>query len=439
VEAAGLRQSLAEPLDIPLGGEKVRVGLRFRQWRSVSVCFIDHPPYFDRDGIYGSEGKDHPDNDRRFALFSRGVLEGAKAVGFKPDVIHAHDWQTGLVPAYLARFGRDDPFYAQTASVFTIHNMAYQGNFPRESLAVAGFPAEDFTPDRLEYYGRVSYLKAGLLYADLLTTVSPTYAREIQQSSDRGFGFEGLLRRRAGDLHGVLNGLDLEYWNPEKDPHLGLPYSAKDWRAGKAAAKKALRAECALGRKGGLPLAAVVSRLDFQKGLDLAVQALEPRHERCDVVVLGTGDPAIEELLSGYSRRRQESVSFHAGFDEAFAHRLYAAADLLVMPSRFEPCGLGQMIAMRYGALPVASRTGGLADTVFEDGAAGKPANGFLCEPGHAADRGRTLASASKTCGEPSWGPRVEAAMGCDFSWDRSMAAYLGLYSRAQRARAVRA
>ncbi|OGR85766.1 MAG: hypothetical protein A3J74_00710, partial [Elusimicrobia bacterium RIFCSPHIGHO2_02_FULL_57_9] len=390
VEAAALRGGVAYQLSIPLGAQKITAFLRYMQWKSVSICFIDYPPFFDREGLYGREGEDHPDNDQRFILFSRGVLEGTKAIGFKPQIVHAHDWQTALIPAYLKKQYASDPFFARTPSVLTLHNMAYQGNFSAQTLSAAGFGPGDFTSEGVEYFGKFSFLKAGIVYADFLTTVSPAYAREIAQSEKRGFGMEGLLRKRQSVLFGILNGIDTDAWNPEHDANLPRRFSSRDI-SGKAACKKAVQEQCRLPQKADIPLIAVISRLDYQKGLDIAICALEPRIDRCQAVVLGTGDGALQESFAALARRHPKAVYFHSGFSEALAHRLYAASDIFLMPSRFEPCGLGQMIAMRYGSLPVASKTGGLADTVMESGKDGFIPNGFLAEPGDAEDLGRAL------------------------------------------------
>lgn len=431
IRAASLEGGMTQPLKVPLDGGTVDVGLTFLHRRGVSVYFVDYPLFFDREGLYGNAGKDHKDNDRRFALFSRAVLEGAKAIGFKPDVIHIHDWQTGLVAAHLKRHYKDDPHFAGTGSVFTIHNMAYQGNFPRAALEVCGFGPEDWSSEGLEYHGQVSYLKGGIVHSDKLTTVSAAYAREIQESPDRGFGFEGLLQRRSKDLRGILNGIDLDVWDPSRDASLARRYSPADAAAGKAACKEALQRECGLEVRGDRPLIGVVSRLDHQKGLDIALEALEPRLNRCQLVVLGTGDPALTEMFAALERRRAGSVHFHRAFDESFAHRVYAASDLFLMPSRFEPCGLGQMIAMRYGAVPVVSRTGGLIDTVFEEPRDGRPANGFLSEPGDGESLARALDRAIGEFGAPAWDARVRAAMSGDFSWDRSVELYLDIFHEA--------
>ncbi|OGR46003.1 MAG: hypothetical protein A2X40_08715 [Elusimicrobia bacterium GWC2_65_9] len=430
VHAAALDEGEARTLSVPLAGGTVSVGLRFLHRRSVTTYFVDCPRFFDRDTLYGPEGRDYEDNGLRFALFARAALEGAKAVGFKPDIIHAHDWQAGLVCAHLKRHYARDPHFNGTASVFTVHNMAYQGKFARAALEAAGFGSEDWTADGMEYYGQVSYLKAGLAYADRITTVSPTYAREIQESGERGFGFEGLLRRRSAVLHGVLNGLDTDAWDPARDACLPRRYGPCDAAAGKAACKEALQRECGFEAGSDIPLIGIVSRLDYQKGLDLALSALEPRLGRALVVVLGTGDPALTESFAALENRRS-SVHFHRRFDESFARRVYAASDIFLMPSRFEPCGLGQMIAMRYGAVPVAARTGGLADTVFEGDDEGRPANGFLCEPNDPAGLAAAIDRALEARRGPRWDALVRAAMAGDFSWDRSVNAYLEIYRQA--------
>lgn len=418
-------------ISVPLGGSAVSVGLKRFRHGAVTICFVEHPAFFDRDGLYADGGRDYADNDLRFALFARAALEGVKAQGWSPDVVHAHDWQAGLVCAHLKRGYRLDPCFAGTSAVFTVHHMAYQGLFPRASLEAAGFGPEDWTQDGMEYYGQTSYLKAGLAYADRLTTVSPTYAREIQESGQRGFGFEGLLRRRSSVLSGILNGLDTEAWNPAQDAFLAERYDSSGAAAGKAVCKEALQRECGLRVRPDLPLLGVVSRLDYQKGLDLALAAVEPILDGVQLVVLGAGDPALSEAFEALGRRHALAVHFHRRFDEERAHRVYAASDFFLMPSRSEPCGLGQMIAMRYGAVPVVARTGGLVDTVFETPGVGAAANGFLCEPNDASSLASALARALRAYRGPLWAALVGAGMAGDFSWDRSMRSYLGVYRQA--------
>ncbi len=438
VEFGSLSGGMAQTLDVPVGGETLKVQLRYAQFKSVSVCFVDHPESFDRDGLYGSGGADFPDNDRRFILFCRAVMEGARTLGFKPEVIHAHDWQAALVCAYLKGPYAEDPHFRDCASLLTVHNLAYQGVFPRASLSLAGFPEEEFASEKFEFYGRVNFLKAGLVSADLITTVSPTYAREIQ-TQEQGCGLDGLLRARAADVQGVLNGIDSNHWDPMADSFLPKRYSPENVAEGKAACKAAFQKECGLPQRPDLPLVGVVSRFDRQKGLDLGLQALRPRLGRCQLAALGSGDPGIARQFEELSREFPQDVHLKQAFDEPFAHRVYAASDIFLMPSRFEPCGLGQMIAMRYGSLPVVARTGGLADTVFEGQGGGVPGNGFLARHDDAEDLGRALDRALASYGSPTWRDRRRGAMGSDFSWGRPVEAYLDLYRRARRKSAERA
>jgi starch synthase len=425
VESAALQGGLSYPLDIPFGAGSVPVSLRYMQWRSVSVQFIDCPPLYDREGLYGAGGRDHPDNDVRFAVFCRAVLEGAKAMGFKADVIHLHDWPTALVASYLKTLYARDPFFAGSASVLTIHNIAYQGVFPLQAFLRAGLPRAAAVSARKA--GGCSFFKAGLSHADWLSTVSPTYAHELQTPAG-GQGLQTLLRGRRERLAGILNGIDLDYWNPERDGFLPCRYGAAD-RKGKEGCKKRLLADLGLKAPPGVPLVGMIARLDRQKGWDLALRALTPRLRRCLFVGVGEGDPALVKRVGGWARRHPAAARFHCGYDEALAHRLYAAADVLLMPSRFEPCGLGQMIAMRYGCVPVVTRTGGLRDTVTER-PSGR-ANGFTARPGDARDFGRALGRALEAYGAEDWERLVRAGMESDFSWDRSVRSYLELFRRA--------
>ncbi|MBI4347173.1 MAG: glycogen synthase GlgA [Elusimicrobia bacterium] len=415
---------------IPIGDDLEKASLSWAEWKGATVYFVDSPKYFSRNGLYGEEGKDYEDNDERFLFFSRAVLEGAKFVDFRPDVVHCHDWQTALIPAYLKLLYHIDAFYARTGTLLTLHNLAYQGVFPKDVPFIAGFGWTHFTPDRLEYYGGMNFLKAGLVYADRLNTVSPTYAQEIQADGAFGRGLEGVLRQRSADLRGILNGIDLELWDPEKDKLLPKAFGSKTFAEGKAANKAAVRKECGLAESGRGPLFGVISRLDPQKGLDLVVE-LVPRlvESGAQLVVLGDGSPELREDFRRLASRFPLAVHLHSGFDEPFAHRLYAAVDLFLMPSRFEPCGLGQMIAMRYGALPVATRTGGLADTVREEATpAGLPPNGFVAPAASSAAVWSAIERAlSLWARPPEWADRVRAAMGSDYSWDRSAATYEAL------------
>lgn len=420
---------------IPVGNRVEPATMSRVQWGKVAVYFIESPKYFDRPGMYRSSAGDYDDNDERFIFFCRAVLEGAKFIGFKPDVIHCHDWQTGLVPAYLRTLYRIDSFYAKTASMFTIHNIAYQGMFPKETLLKAGFSWLDFTPEKLEYYGGINFMKAALVYSDIITTVSPTYASEIQYRPEFGHGMEGLLKHRNSDLFGILNGIDEEIWDPSTDMFLERGYELKSFARGKAAAKKALQNELGLEENKDRVLAGVVSRLDQQKGLDVLLEAAPEFLDKVQFVILGQGDPGLTDAFGALADAHPKSVAFRGGIDENLAHKIYAGSDLFIMPSRFEPCGLPQMIAMRYGSLPVVTRTGGLKDTVRYNGEP-KDSNGFAIDYADAGQLKSVLGHIVSLYGwRENWNMMVRNAMKGDYSWTRSAEAYRKLFTIAVQRR----
>ncbi len=399
----------------------------------VPVYLVDHPKAFDRDQLYGTPEGDYPDNADRFILFSRAVIQAIKELKEDFDVLHCHDWQTALIPAYLRRIYDQDPVFHRTASVFTIHNLAYQGMFPKDTVIRTGFGWEAFTPDQLEFFGKVNFMKAGILYADKVTTVSPTYAKEIL-TPEHGFGLDGLLRTRGSDLAGVLNGIDQDAWDPAKDKLIAAPFARKT-PAGKADCKKALREE--LGqpspvRDGGLLIGAV-ARLADQKGFDLLAQAA-PKLAKMPVhvVVLGNGDRAVQDLLEDTARKYPDLLTLRVKFDQALAHRIYAGADAYLMPSKFEPCGLGQMIAQRYGTLPIARATGGLADTIEPVDARKKQGTGFLFKPATPEALAKAVGEAVEAFGDEAlWKKLVADAMGADFSWTAPAERYEKVYTQA--------
>jgi starch synthase len=402
----------------------------------VVVYLVAHAKSFDRDQLYGTPDRDYPDNADRFILFSRAVLQITKELKLEVDVLHVHDWQAALVPVYLSRIYRGDEILARTASVFTIHNLAYQGLFPKDVMPRTGLGWDLYTPDQLEFWGKVSFLKAGLLYADKLSTVSPTYAKEIL-TKDGGFGLDGVLRQREADLAGILNGLDLSEWDPSKDPHLAAVYSRRAL-AGKERCKIALREEFRLQDPGERQLlVGVVARLVEQKGLDLLIEAL-PRLAKKPVqfAVLGSGDRSIREALEDAARRFPGQLALRIQFDHALAHRIYAGADALLVPSRYEPCGLGQMIAQRYGTLPIARATGGLVDTI-RPAEKRKPGTGFLFKAASADALAKAVEEAIAAYHDESYWKRcVVEAMGEDFSWTSSVRRYDALYEAALKRRA---
>lgn len=426
---------------IPVGHHAQTASLSHVRWGNVDVYFVENSKYYDRSGLYMTKSGDYADNDERFIFYSRAVLEGAKFIGFKPDVIHCNDWQSALIPAYIKTFYSTDAFYARTSTLLTIHNIAYQGVFPRETLFKAGFDWVDFTPEKLEYYGGINFLKAGMVFADTLTTVSPTYAREIQSTAEFGMGLEGVLKSRSGEFFGVLNGIDTDVWNPETDTFLAMGYDRRTVAKGKAACKKSLQAACALEQDPGTFVAGVVSRLDPQKGLDVVLETMPEFLGQIQFVMLGVGEQSLQKSFSVLAGKNPKRMFFKAGFDEALAHRIYGGCDVFLMPSRFEPCGLGQMIAMRYGSLPIVSRTGGLADTVFDTGDPEK-SNGFLLSSSASSEglspAAGTLARALKTAisaysHRMYWNLMVQNAMGGNYSWDKSAGIYMELYRKARQ------
>jgi starch synthase len=400
---------------------------------NLRVIFVEHPPLFDRQGIYGDSNGDFGDNEFRFAFFCRAVLEFCRSRGYRPDVVHAHDWQTGLLPVYLKAFYADDPTLFRLPCVFTIHNLAYQGVFAPSTLQSLGLSDALETEDALGWNGAISYMKGGLLFSEVITTVSPTYAREIQ-TEEFGVGLESVVRSRADDLVGILNGVDYEEWDPRHDPHLAATYDEVE-QAGKAACKRALLKEFGLASEPDLPLVGIISRLVLQKGFDLVVSAMEPLLARgIRMVALGTGEPDVEEGLREFGRRDPTRFAVRFKYDAGLAHRIEAGSDMILMPSRFEPCGLTQMYSMRYGSIPIVRATGGLADTVDHFDLKKKKGTGFVFQ--HADPQGLVWAvdQALAAYAKPGpWTVLMQNAMRRDFSWDLSAERYEAVYSKAQR------
>lgn len=398
----------------------------------VTVHWIDHETYFKRPGLYGEGGTDYPDNLDRFSFFSRASLARMKREDLRVDLLHAHDWQTALTVVYLKSRFKADPFFSSIRTVFTVHNLGYQGIFPKDEYPKLGLPWELFTLEGLEFYNQVNLLKGGLLFADRLTTVSPTYSKEIC-AREQGYGLEGLLRKRSHELVGILNGIDSEIWNPATDRLLPFRYDVASL-AQKAKNRVALQKELKLGAES-VPLIGMVTRLASQKGLDLVVEALPDLVKRgIQIVLLGSGDRSIEKALET-AARGIPSVRVRLGFDEGLAHRIYAGADLFLMPSRYEPCGLGQMIAMRYGTLPLVRATGGLADTVIDEGdTPSSRGNGFCFQEYGAKALLQAVDRALAVYRDPTrWAVLQRRGMTTDFSWDRSAEEYLALYESLSR------
>ena len=399
---------------------------------NLRVIFVEHPPFFDRQGIYGDFNGDFGDNEFRFAFFCRAVIEFCRSRGYRPDVFHTHDWQTGLLPVYLKAFYPDDPTLYRVPTVFTIHNLAYQGQFSAATLGTLGLPDSLDAEDALDWKGNISYMKGGLLFSEVVTTVSPTYAREIQ-TSEFGQGLESVVRSRADDLVGILNGVDYEEWDPTHDKHIAAPYNETE-HTGKARCKRALLEEYGLAKEPDVPLIGIISRLVHQKGFDLVTQAMEALFARpIRMVVLGTGEPDVEEGLREFVRRDPRRFGVRFQYDSGLAHRIEAGCDMILMPSRFEPCGLTQMYSMRYGTIPIVRATGGLADTVQHFDLKRRTGTGFVFEHADATGLIWALDEALAAYAKPGpWTVLMQNAMTRDFSWALSAERYEAVYSHAQ-------
>lgn len=416
---------------VPLGERQVEGALwEGRLGESVPIYFLEHDGYYHRDALYGTPQGDYLDNAERFVFFCRAAMETLQGLGWRPDVIHAHDWQTGLLPVYLETLYRDDPFFSSVASVFTIHNLAYQGLFWHYDLPMTGLGWDLFTPAGIEFWGKINFLKGGVVFADLLSTVSKTYAREIQ-TEEFGCGLEGVLQERSQDLFGIVNGIDYRVWNPATDVALPTPYRRED-PAGKRACKTALQKEMGLTASSGL-LVGMVSRLADQKGFDLLAEALPALMGRdLQLVILGTGEERYHRLLGEMAQIYPGQLAVRVGFDDGLARQIYGGADLFLMPSRYEPCGLGQLISLRYGTIPAVRKTGGLADTVEEFQPASGTGTGFVFE---AYVPEALVAAVDRAIGlfrqEAQWQRLVQNAMAADFSWEASARRYVDLFDRA--------
>jgi len=424
-------EKITDFLPIPMGKTREQGGLFKMLHGDVEVFFIDQPFYFNRPELYGTSEGDYEDNDRRFTFFDRGVLEALKKIGCAPDILHCHDWHTGLIPAYLKTFYKSEPLFAKTYSVFTIHNIAYQGNFPPDSFPVTGFPWSEYRFDRFEFWGKMSFLKGGLVYSDLLTTVSKQYAKELQ-TEEFGCGMEPTLKVRSNDLKGILNGIDHSVWDPERDPELYHRFSAKSL-GGKAKNKEGLQKDEGFAVDPTLPLFGFVGRFASQKGLELILAALpELVKLRAQYVFLGMGDAIYEKKLKEFFQRTQKgskNFGLHISFNPALAKQIYAASDVFLMPSLFEPCGLGQMIAMRYGTVPLVRSTGGLKETVQDLDPKKGAGNGIVFEefspPAflETVKRAITLYREKKT-----WAKAVANCFKTDFSWEEQAKQYSLVY-----------
>jgi starch synthase len=436
-----LSGSRSQATSIVIGSHVQPVSFHAREERQgVTVVFVDVPELFDRaGGLYNVDGVDYPDNGWRFAVFSRAALEYPRLLGRRPSIIHAHDWQTGLVPVYQKMHFSPDPIVGGVPAIFTIHNLAFQGVYPASMLPGLGFGPEVLDVQALEYWGQISYLKGGINFSERLTTVSPMYAREIL-TPEFGFGFDGILTRRADALSGILNGIDVERWNPEADELIGTSYTRADL-SGKREAKRVLLETVGLpfeGKALDRPVIGLISRLTYQKGYDLIAAAIDELM-LLDVswVMLGSGDREYEEMWRGLAVRYPDRVATTIGFNELLAHRIEAGADLFLMPSRYEPCGLNQMYSLRYGTIPIVRATGGLEDTVKD--AAEPGGNGFKFAGFSPAELVATVRRALELFRKPrEWKQLQQNGMEQDFSWDASAREYVKVYEAALTAAQTR-
>ncbi|MDP2983142.1 MAG: glycogen synthase GlgA [Candidatus Latescibacter sp.] len=401
-------------------------------WKGITIHLIENEEYFDRPGLYGEQQGDYYDNGPRFVFFSRGALEAARLLGIKPDIIHAHDWQTGLILPYLRTLYAWEPLFYGASSLFTIHNLGYQGIFPPWVFSLTGIPDEEFRWTKMEFYGNVSFLKSGIVYADAVSTVSETYAREIT-TEPLGFGMQGVLTERKNDLFGILNGIDQEEWNPATDQSLPARYTSAEM-SGKKICRQALLKEFGISPGEDSPVFGMVSRLDSQKGFDILEEGVKKIASMAVcLVILGTGTRehavAMEKLAAEYPDRIRIMVKF----DPLMARLVYAGSDAFLMPSRYEPCGLGQFIALRYGTLPVVHATGGLADTVHDLDSDPDYGNGFSFEEYTSEALVEAMERAVKAFTQPGrkrWLKAVGRAMSHDYSWKRSAEKYEKLYQQ---------
>jgi len=423
--------------DVPLGmgTQRAEIFQTRLPGSEVEVFLIGCLKYFFRDGIYDDPltGEGFRDNMERFIFFSKAAFGLIRRLGRPADVIHCHDAQTGLIPGFLWAGREDDPFFRHTGSLFTIHNLAYQSIYPKEALILAGIPSHHYyAASPFEFWDKVNFMKVGIECADLVNTVSVTYASEIQSGAEFGHGLETSLAHRKEDLFGIVNGLDYGEWNPETDPHLTRRYSADDL-SGKDACKSSLRQEFGLPAvKGRVPLIGMVTRLADQKGLDLVAAAMESIASLdLQLVMLGQGQHKYRVLMQEFAERHPGKIAVRFGFDNSLAHRIEAGADMFLMPSKYEPCGLNQLISMRYGTVPIVRLTGGLADTVADFDLGSQSGTGFVFKNYTPLELLIALRRALLIYSDEGLWQSIQArCMSQDWSWDRSARAYMDLYRR---------
>ncbi len=403
----------------------------------VEFYFVDYPPFFDRDALYGTSAGDYPDNAERFALFSRAVLEASKILGV-PQVFHCHDWQSALIPVLLRTQYADDPAFRDIGTVFTIHNMGYQGLFPPDTLPLLTLPWDLFAITKMEFFGNVNFLKGALVYSDFITTVSRKYSQEIQ-TTEFGFGLEGVLHDRAATVTGILNGVDYDEWSPQTDKFIAAHYSPEDL-SGKAKCKQELLTAFGVTNADlRLPVIGIVSRFAAQKGFDLIAQIMDRlAREEMIVVALGNGDKQYEEMFLRLQKQFPQKIAVKVAYDNALAHKIEAGSDMFLMPSKYEPCGLNQIYSLKYGTVPVVRATGGLDDTIESwDPRSGK-GTGFKFSEYNGESLLLTVKHALQAFrDQTSWQILMRNGMNKDFSWNASAKEYVRVYERVRQVRAA--
>ncbi|MGE3780754.1 MAG: glycogen synthase GlgA, partial [Pirellulaceae bacterium] len=430
-------------LEIPIGSKVVTGGIIAAELpgTQVPIYFIDQPAYFDRPELYRERGADYKDNCERFVFFCRSVMEMIRLLDLPVDIIHCNDWQSGLIPAYQRCEYQHARGYEHILTLMTIHNLAYQGRFWHWDMLLTGLDWRYFNWKQMEFYGDLNLLKTGIVFADAISTVSQRYSEEIQ-TSEHGCGLEGVLQQRREVLSGIINGVDYDIWNPEVDAQIPAKYSVQDWQTGKRICKAGLQAAVGLTASPTTPLIGLVGRLADQKGFDLVADIMKRwvHDVDCQWVIVGTGEPVYHDLLTGLAREHPGRVAVKLEFSERLAHLVEAGADMFLMPSRYEPCGLNQMYSLRYGTVPIVRETGGLADTVVdltEAHLTEGTANGFSFLDYDASALEATLRRAVSVFQQQpdTWRRIVEIGMRQDWSWDSSARRYIELFHRMLAAR----
>ena len=417
--------------DIPLkiNNENKSFGLYFLKHGDSDVYFIDRDEYYNRDHLYNTPQGDYPDNALRFGFFAKAIAASIPYIG-KQDILHCNDWQTALAPLYIRLFHRKETEFRSLKTLFTIHNIAYQGLFGREFMHQLGIPASLFNLHGLEFYGRMNFMKAGLIYSDVISTVSEGYSREIL-TPEFGCGLDGLLRTRKKDIYGIINGVDYSVWNPETDKFIARNYNEKDL-GGKEECKKDLLREMGLEYVSGRPLIGMITRLAEQKGVDLVSDSMgELLALDFDFILLGFGDEKYNNIFTDIAKKYKDRVGIKIGFDNTLAHKIEAGSDMFLMPSKYEPCGLNQLYSFKYATVPVVRAVGGLDDTVVEFDSSSAEGNGFKFKEGTCE---ALLTEVKKAVGayknKELWHKLLLNGLSCDFSWDSSAEKYERLYNK---------